>query len=81
MVECVYRNDTSRMMILKCIGSKHFFHEKVVMPMEIYWFKAPEDSRLDIWKMSDEGEMLHIRADVADYIIQEEPAAKAALTC
>ena len=51
------------------------------MPMEIYWFKAPEDSRLDIWKMSDEGEMLYIRADVADYIIQEEPAAKAALAC
>ena len=25
MVECVYQNDTSRMLILKCIGSKQFY--------------------------------------------------------
>ena len=32
MIECVYQNDTSRMVIVKCIGADHFYREKVVMP-------------------------------------------------
>ena len=58
MIECVYQNDTSRMVIVKCIGSDHFYREKVVMPTEVFWFEAPGDARLEIWKMSD-------RADAA----------------
>ena len=81
MVECVYRNDTNKMVILKCIGAKHFYHEKVIMPAELHWFKAPEDGRLEIWKMSEQGHMLDIQADVAEYVIQQESAANAALTC
>jgi len=67
MVECVYQNDTSRMLILKCIGSKQFYLEKVIMPSEIFLFNAPKEARLEIWRMSISGQMLHIRADVSDY--------------
>ena len=67
MVECVYRNDSSRMVILKCIGEHHFYREKVVMPTEVFWFEAPAEARLEIWKMSVTGQMLHLRADVSDY--------------
>ena len=67
MVECVYQNDTSRMLILKCIGSEQFYLEKVIMPSEIFLFNAPKEARLEIWRMSISGQMLHIRADVSDY--------------
>ena len=50
MIECVYKNDTSRMVIVKCIGADHFYREKVVMPIEVFWCEAPEDARLEIWK-------------------------------
>ena len=41
MIECVYKNDTSRMVVVKCIGADHFYREKVVMPTEVFWFEAP----------------------------------------
>ena len=67
MVECIYQNDSSRMVIMKCIGSSHFYLEKVIMPSEIFLFNAPKEARLEIWRMSISGQMLHIRADVSDY--------------
>ena len=76
MIECVYKNDTSRMVIVKCIGADHFYREKVVMPAEVFWFEAPEDARLEIWKMSMTGQMLHVRADVSDYAMNDELATK-----
>ena len=76
MIECVYKNDTSRMVIVKCIGADHFYREKVVMPTEVFWFEAPHDARLEIWKMSMAGQMLQVRADVSDYAMNEEPATK-----
>ena len=63
MVECVYKNDTSRMVIVKCIGADHFYREKVVMPTEVFWFEAPEDARLEIWKMSMNRSTLHPESD------------------
>ena len=47
MMECIYRNDTDRMVIVKCIGTDHFYIEKVVMPTEMFWFEAP---RTPDWK-------------------------------
>ena len=44
------------------------------MPTEVFWFEAPQDARLEIWKMSMTGQMLHVRADVSDYARDEEPA-------
>ena len=67
MVECIYQNDTSRMLIMKCIGSSQFYLEKVIMPSEIFLFNAPKEARLEIWCMSMSGQMLHVRADVSDY--------------
>ena len=67
MVECVYQNDTSRMVIVKCIGSSQFYLEKVIMPSEIFLFNAPKEARLEIWRMSISGQMLHVRADASDY--------------
>ena len=67
MIECVYRNDTDRMVIVKCVGDDHFYREKVVLPTEMFWFEAPEQARLEIWKMSVSGQMLHVRADVSDH--------------
>ena len=67
MVECIYQNDTSRMLIMKCIGSSKFYLEKVIMPSEIFLFNAPKEARLEIWRMSMSGQMLHVRADVSDY--------------
>ena len=67
MVECIYQNDTSRMLIMKCIGSCQFYLEKVIMPSEIFLFNAPKEARLEIWRMSMSGQMLHVRADVSDY--------------
>ena len=67
MVECIYQNDTNRMLIMKCIGSSQFYLEKVIMPSEIFLFNAPKEARLEIWRMSMSGQMLHVRADVSDY--------------
>ena len=67
MVECIFQNDTSRMLIMKCIGSSQFYLEKVIMPSEIFLFNAPKEARLEIWRMSMSGQMLHVRADVSDY--------------
>ena len=55
------------MVIMKCIGSNQFYLEKVIMPSEIYLFNAPKEARLEIWRMSMSGQMLHVRADVSDY--------------
>ena len=76
MIECIYRNDSDRMVIVKCIGDNHFYREKVVMPTEVFWFEAPREARLEIWKMSMTGQMLHVRADVTDYVMEEEPATE-----
>ena len=67
MVECIYQNDTSRMLIMKCIGNSQFYLEKVIMPSEIFIFNAPKEARLEIWRMSMSGQMLHVRADISDY--------------
>ena len=72
MIECIYQNDTDRMVIVKCIGADHFYREKVVMPTETFWFEAPREARLEIWKMSISGQMLHVRADVSDYATEDE---------
>ena len=67
MVECIYQNDTSRMVIVKCIGRNQFYLEKVIMPSEVFLFNAPKEARLEIWRMSITGQMLHVRADVSQY--------------
>ena len=81
MIECVYRNDNDKMVIVKCIGESHFYLEKVVLPTEMFWFEAPEDARLEIWKMSLQGQMLHIRTDITNYVINKKSTVDTLRAC
>ena len=49
MIEYSYKNVTNRMIIVRCIGEKSFFVEKVIFPSEILTFDAPKGSRVEIW--------------------------------
>ena len=79
MIECIYTNDSDRMVIVKCIGEHHFYREKVVMPTEVFWFEAPAEARLEIWKMSMSGQRLHLRADVSEYAMKQEDTSNESL--
>ena len=79
MIECVYRNNTNKMVIVKCIGESHFYLEKVVMPKEMFWFEAPQEARLELWLMSPQGQMLDVRAYAADYAMDSGPVTESAI--
>ena len=49
MIEFSYKNENSRMLIVRCIGENSFYVEKVVLPSEIIAFEAPKDARVEIW--------------------------------
>jgi|TARA_Y100000589_G_scaffold295873_1_gene302646 hypothetical protein len=78
MIECVYRNITNKMVVLKCIGELHFYLEKVVMPKELFWFEAPREARLELWLMSPQGQMLDVRAYAADYAMDNDQVPESA---
>ena len=37
------------MLVVRCVGEKSFYIEKVVLPFEIITFEAPIDARVEIW--------------------------------
>ena len=49
MFEFSYKNESSRMVVLRCIGPANFFLERVLFPTDILTFNAPNDSRVEIW--------------------------------
>ena len=49
MIDFSYKNETSRMIIVRCVGDKSFFIEKVIFPSEIITFNAPKGARVEIW--------------------------------
>ena len=49
MMQFSYKNEHSRMLIVRCVGEKNFFVEKVILPFEIISFEAPKDARVEIW--------------------------------
>ena len=67
MIEFSYKNEHSRMLIVRCIGENSFCVEKVVLPSEIIAFEAPKDARVEIWGNDLSG--LHIE----DTIIVGDP--------
>ena len=79
MIECVYRNNTNKMVIMKCIGESRFYLEKVVMPKEMFWFQAPQEARLELWLMSPQGQMLDVRAYAADYAMDNVQVPESAM--
>ena len=78
MIECVYRNNTNKTVIVKCIGELNFYLEKVVMPKEMFWFEAPQEARLELWLISPQGQMLDVRAYAADYAMDSGPVTESA---
>lgn len=75
MEDCLYRNETPKMVVLKCIGANNFYLEKVVLPAELFWFSAPSEARVEIWQMAVNGQLLSVRGDVADFLASAPPAA------
>ena len=49
MLDFSYRNESERMLVLRCIGPYNFFLERVLFPAELIVFLAPEDSKVEIW--------------------------------
>ena len=65
MVDFSYRNMTSNMVILKCIGPDRFFIERAIFPQEIFSSMAPEGSHLEIWGIESYGPNLEQRLRVS----------------
>ena len=61
MVSYSYKNESNKMVILKCIGPNNFFIEKVILSWEIYCLMAPYGSRIEIWGNSKDGMHLEER--------------------
>lgn len=49
LLDCVYRNASDRMVILRCCGPSAFFLERVVFPFELLSFRCPKESEVEIW--------------------------------
>ena len=65
MVDFTYRNITSSMVILKCIGPDRFFLERAIFPQEVFSSMAPEGSQLEIWGIESYGPNLEQRLRVS----------------
>ena len=49
MINFTYTNNHTRMLIVRCVGEKSFYVEKVVFPKEVIAFEAPKGARVEIW--------------------------------
>ena len=67
MVDFSYRNITSSMVILKCIGPDRFFLERAIFPQEVFSSMAPEGSQLEIWGIESFGPKLEQRLRVTAF--------------
>ena len=65
MVDFSYKNVSSSMVILKCIGPDRFFMERAIFPHEIFSSMAPEGSHLEIWGIESYGPYLEQRLRVS----------------
>ena len=65
MVDFYYRNVTSSMVILKCIGPDRFFLERAIFPQEVFSSMAPEGAQLEIWGIESYGPTLEQRLRVS----------------
>ena len=65
MVDFSYRNVTSSIVILKCIGPDRFFLERAISPQEVFSSMAPEGTQLEIWGIESYGPTLEQRLRVS----------------
>ena len=49
MVKFSYKNESRRMIVLRCIGPSNFFLERVLFPTDILSIMVPYNSRVEIW--------------------------------
>ncbi len=49
MADFSYQNQSDSMVVLRCIGSKGFYLERVLFPLESILFEAPEESKVEVW--------------------------------
>lgn len=70
MNTCHYRNDSSQMVILRCVGEGAFFFEKVVFPFEDWLFDCPAQSRVDIWSHGLGGAELRASIEADDLLVR-----------
>ena len=61
MIDFSYKNTTTSMVVIKCIGSNNFFLERVLFSQEIFIFKVPKDSQIEIWGIQSFGPKLEKR--------------------
>ena len=61
MVDFSYKNITSSLVILKCVGPGRFFLERAIFPQEVFTSVAPEGSQLEIWGIESYGPNLEQR--------------------
>ena len=65
MVDFSYKNNTSSMVIFKCIGRNKLFLEKVLYPYEVFILLAPEEAQIEIWGIQSFGPTLEKRLRVS----------------
>ena len=75
MVDFSYRNVTSSMVILKCIGPDRFFLERAIFPQEVFSSVAPEGSQIEIWGIESYGPNLEKRLRVSACNTEDSVAA------
>ena len=75
MVDFSYKNVTSSMVILKCIGPDRFFFERAIFPQEVFSLMAPEGSHLEIWGIESYGPNLEQRLRISSTNEEDQIAA------
>ncbi len=75
MIEFLYRNRTSKMLVHRCIGAENFFLEKLILPDEIVLLPLPQDSKVEIWGSNAYGPHLEERFRVTQRSSEEAFAA------
>ena len=72
MLNFSYRNESNKMVVLRCIGEENFFMEKVLLPAELIILSAPEDAKVEIWGTNLYGPKLEERIRIRNQN-HEEP--------
>ena len=66
MIEFSYQNYSKNLLVLRCVGPKNFFLERVIFPYQIIVLTAPEDSKVEIWGHEINGARLEERFRIND---------------
>lgn len=70
-----YHNESSKMVILRCVGPESFFREKVMLPYEDFIWDCPAESRVDIWSYGLTGAELVDSIEAAQLVVAGSAAS------